>query len=221
MSFATSLLLALFLALVLPGAQARADEAEKVRERYEDLSLFTHVLTLIRSNYVEPVEEHDLLRGALRGLVHELDPHSAFMDVDAYAEMQVDTRGQFHGLGIEITKAQDESVEVVSPIDGTPAARAGIKARDRIVSICPTELPEDWTEDCRPTKSMSLFEAVQLMRGRKGTEITIFIYREAFDQPRAFTIRRDVVKVASVEGKLLDGGVGHVRVRSFQERFGG
>ncbi len=186
-------------------------------ERYEDLSLFTHVLSLVRGSYVEPVDEHALLRGAVRGLVTELDPHSAFMDIDAYTEMQVDTRGEFHGLGIEITKSQDEAIEVVSPIEGTPASRAGIRARDRIVSICPTERPESWKEDCRPTKDMSLFEAVSLMRGKKGTDITIYIFREGFDVAKPFTIRRDVVKVASVEGRLLEDGIGYVRVRSFQE----
>jgi carboxyl-terminal processing protease len=204
--------------LVLPlVAGAGVARAEAGGSRYEDLSLFTHVLSLVRGNYVESVGEHELMRAALRGLVEELDPHSAFMDVDAYTEMQVDTRGEFHGLGIEITKGQDEPVEVVSPIDGTPAARAGVQARDRIVSICPTERPDDWTEDCRPTENMSLFEAVQLMRGRKGTEITIYVYREGFDAPRPFAIRRDVVKVASVEGRLLEPGIAYVRVRSFQE----
>jgi carboxyl-terminal processing protease len=185
-------------------------------QRYEDLSLFTHVLSLVRGSYVEPVDEHALLRGAVRGLVQELDPHSSFMDIDAYSEMQVDTRGEFHGLGIEITKSQDEAIEVVSPIDGTPAARAGIRARDRIVSICPTERPEGWTEDCRPTKDMSLFEAVSLMRGRKGTDITIYIFREGFEVAQPFKIRRDVVKVKSVDGELLEGGIGYVRIRSFQ-----
>ncbi|MFP6625303.1 MAG: S41 family peptidase [Myxococcota bacterium] len=185
--------------------------------RYEDLSLFTHVLSLVRGSYVETVDEHDLLRGAVRGLVHKLDPHSSFMDIDAYTEMQVDTRGEFQGLGIEITKAQGEAIEVVSPIDGTPAANAGIQARDRIVSICPTERPEGWSEDCRSTQEMSLFEAVSLMRGRKGTEITIYVLREGFDAPQAFKIQRDVVKVASVEGSLLEDGIGYVRVRSFQE----
>jgi carboxyl-terminal processing protease len=190
-------------------------------ERYEDLSLFTHVLSLVRGSYVEPVDEHALLRGAVRGLVQELDPHSSFMDIDAYKEMQVDTRGEFHGLGIEITKAQDEAIEVISPIDGTPASRAGIRARDRIVSICPTERPEGWKKDCRPTKDMSLFEAVSLMRGRKDTEITIYILRKGFDVAKPFEIRRDVVKVASVEGKVLEGGIGYVRIRSFQENTAG
>ncbi|MCP4036298.1 MAG: S41 family peptidase [bacterium] len=188
--------------------------------RYEDLALFTSVLTHVRANYVEAVDEHDLLTGALNGMLRELDPHSAFLDHDAYKEMQVDTRGEFHGLGIEITKRQGEPIEVVSPIDGTPAARAGIHARDRIVKICPTERPEEWTEDCHSTKNMTLLEAVHLMRGRKGSEITIHILRKDFDAPRPFTVARDVVKLDSVEGKLVEPGYGYVRVSAFQERTG-
>jgi carboxyl-terminal processing protease len=186
--------------------------------RYEDLALFTSVLNHIRLNYVEPVDEHELLSGALKGLLRELDPHSAFMDSEAYREMQVDTRGEFQGLGIEITKRRDQAIEVVAPIDGTPAARAGIRSRDRIVKICPTEIPEDWTEDCRPTKSMTLLEAVKLMRGRKGTKIVIHIYREGFSEPEPFEIVRDVVQMASVVGEMLEPGYGYVRVSAFQER---
>jgi carboxyl-terminal processing protease len=190
--------------------------------RYDDLALFSSVLDLVRRNYVEPVDEHDLMQSAVRGLLRELDPHSAFMNADAYQEMQVDTKGEFHGLGIEITKERGGFIEVVSPIDGTPASRAGIQAHDQITSICPTEIPEDWDEgeECRGTKPMSLFEAVQLMRGEKGTEITIHVYREGNSEPEPYTIRRDVVQVASVEGKLLSPGYGHLRIRAFQERTG-
>ena len=186
--------------------------------RYEDLSLFTSVIHLVRRNYVEEVDETNLIRGAVRGMLAELDPHSTYMDPDAPKEMQIDTKGEFHGLGIEISKRRDGYIEVVSPIDGTPAARAGIKARDQIVAICPTEKPADWTEDCRPTKNMTLFDAVKLMRGRRGTAITIRIFREGFERPQPYTILRDVVKVASVEGKVLEPGYGYVRLRSFQER---
>jgi carboxyl-terminal processing protease len=186
--------------------------------RYEDLSLFTSVLTHVRRHYVEPVDESSLLRGAVNGMLQELDPHSSFLDTDAYKEMQVDTRGQFHGLGIEITKRRDGFIEVVSPIEGTPADRAGIRAHDQIVSICPTELPEDWTEECRSTKSMTLFEAVQVMRGRRGTEITIEVFREGFDQPHPYTIVRDVVQVVSVSSRMLEPGYAYLRVRAFQER---
>jgi len=107
---------------------------------------------------------------------------------------------------------------VVSPIDGTPAWRAGIRAQDQIVAICPTEVPEEWPEPCKSTKNMDLHEAVQLMRGRKGTKITIRIFREGFEVPEPYTIERDVVKVVSVEGRTMEPGYGYVRIRSFQER---
>jgi len=186
--------------------------------RYDDLSLFTRVLSLVRSNYVEPIDDYDLIRGAVRGMLRELDPHSSFLDVDAFQEMQVDTKGEFHGLGIEISKKGDGFIEVISPIEGTPADRAGIQARDRIVKICPTEVPEDWEDDCRSTKNMTLYEAVALMRGKRGTEITIEIFRKGFVEPEPFVIVRDVIQVVSVSGRLLEPGYGYIRIRSFQER---
>ncbi|MFP8873040.1 MAG: S41 family peptidase, partial [Myxococcota bacterium] len=213
--------------LLVPGAGRAEEEAPAASEaksnsdkHYEDLSLFSRVLTLVRNNYVESVEERELLRSALRGLLFELDPHSAFMEAQVYEEMQVDTKGEFHGIGIEISKRPDRTIEVVSPIEGTPAASAGIRARDRIVAICPTEPPEDWNEKCRGTKAMTLFEAVNVMRGERGTAITINIMREGFTEPRPFRIVRDVVKVVSVDGRFLEPGYGYVRIRSFQERTG-
>jgi carboxyl-terminal processing protease len=188
--------------------------------RYEDLSLFTEVLNLVRKNYVEPVDQSTLVQGAVKGMLQELDPHSSFLDPDVYKEMQIDTRGEFAGLGIEIAKRRDGYVEVVSPIEGTPAHRAGIKAQDQIVAICPTEPPEDWKEECRGTKNMSLVEAVRLMRGPKGTKITIRIYRESFDRPQPYSIVRDIVKIRSVEGRMLEPGYAYVRLRAFQERTG-
>jgi len=186
--------------------------------RYEDLALFTNVLDLVRKSYVEPVDEHKLVQGAVRGMLQELDPHSSYLDPDAHREMQIDTRGEFYGLGIEITKRPDGFVEIVSPIDGTPAARAGLKARDQIVSICPEPRPEDWTSDCKATKTMTLFDAVKLMRGPKGSQIKINILREGMTAPKPVIVVRDVVKVLSVEGRLLEPGYGYVRIRSFQER---
>jgi len=191
--------------------------SQSMASRYDDLSLFTSVLTLVRGNYVEPIDESELIRGAVRGMLEELDPHSTFLDVDAYEEMQVDTKGEFHGLGIEITKQKDGFIEVIAPIEGTPADRAGIQARDLIVKICPTELPEGWEDECRSTKNMTLVEAVSLMRGKRGTKIKIEVYREGFDEPKPFTVVRDVVKVISVSGKLLEPGYGYVRIRAFQE----
>ena len=186
--------------------------------RYEDLSLFSDVLRLVRDSYVEDVDEADLIRGAVRGMLAELDPHSSYMDRSQHREMKIDTKGEFHGLGIEISKRRDGFIEVVAPIEGTPAWRAGLRPRDRIVAICPTVVPEDWTEPCHGTKGMELFEAVTLMRGKKGTTITIRIFREGFSEPQPYTIRRDVVKVVSVDGRMVEPGYAYVRVRSFQER---
>jgi carboxyl-terminal processing protease len=186
--------------------------------RYEDLSLFSSVLRIIRENYVDEVDESRLIRGAVRGMLAELDPHSSYLDPEAHQEMQIDTRGEFHGLGIEISKRRDGVIEVVSPIEGTPAWRAGIRPQDQIVAICPTERPEGWSEPCRSTKNLDLHEAVALMRGKKGTAITIEILREGFEKAQPFTIQRDVVKVVSVDGRLLEPGYGYVRLRSFQER---
>ena len=197
---------------------ATAGKDSLASTRYEDLSLFSDVLRLVRENYVEPVDEQKLIRGAISGMLQELDPHSSYLDPDAHKEMQIDTRGEFHGLGIEISKEREGFITVVSPIEGTPAWRAGIRARDQIVAICPTDPPEDWTEPCHSTKTMDLHEAVRLMRGPKGTEITIRIFREGFERPEPFTIKRDVVKVESVEGQMLEDGYAYVRVRSFQER---
>src|SRR5512134_1899564 len=186
--------------------------------RYQELSLFAGVMKLVRENYVEEVDESKLVRGAVRGLLAALDPHSSYLDPESHREMQVDTRGEFHGLGIEIMKRRDGFIEIVSPIDGTPAARAGLRARDQVVAICPTEVPEDWTEPCRSTKGMDLHDAVLHMRGTRGSKITIHVLREGFQKPEPYTIVRDVVKVESVEGKLLEPGYGYVRIRSFQER---
>jgi len=188
--------------------------------RYEDLNLFTSVLNLVRKNYVEPVDEHKLIEGAVAGMLETLDPHSSYLSPDVYKEMQIDTKGEFAGLGIEIAKRRDGFIEVISPIEGTPAQRAGIKARDLIVGICPTTAPADWTDPCRSTEGMSLVEAVKLMRGRKGTNITIQIDREGFELPQPFTIVRDTVKIVSVDHELLEGGYGYVRLRAFQERTG-
>jgi carboxyl-terminal processing protease len=211
-----------FLAGVVAAATvATFSESMSVRAagRYDHLSLFTNVLDHVRRSYVEPIDEGALMKGAIRGLLQELDPHSSFLDPDAYREMQVETSGEFHGLGIEIMKHADGYIEVVSPIEGTPASKAGIRARDQIVGICPTEVPEDWDEGetCRSSKGMSLAEAVGLMRGRRNTEIAIEIWREGLEEPQTITIVRDVVKVVSVSGEMLEPGYAFVRLRAFQE----
>jgi carboxyl-terminal processing protease len=215
--FATGLTVAIAATSLVGQAESTANNQGSA-QRYEDLSLFTSVLELVRTNYVENVDEHALLMSAMRGILEDLDPHSAFMQPEAFEDMQVETKGEFQGLGIEISKQSGEFIEIVSPIDGTPAKRAGLKPHDRIASICPTEKPEDWTEPCRGTSDMSIFDAVALMRGRKGTTIQIYILREGLSEPQLYEIKRDTVKVDSVRANLVEPGIGHLRVISFQER---
>lgn len=199
---------------LISGSAARVSASN----RYEDLGLFTSVLELVRSEYVEEVDERELIHGAVQGMLAVLDPHSAFMDEESYGEMQVETKGEFHGLGLEIMKSEAGYIEVIAPIDGTPASRAGIKARDLVTTICPGEKPEDWETPCRTTEEMPLFEAVNLMRGKRGTKITIEIFREGFERPRPFELVRDVVQVVSASASPLAPGYAHLRIRSFQER---
>ena len=151
---------------LLPGFAGNASN------RYEDLGFFSDVLGLLRTDYVDEVDTERLMEGAVQGMLNELDPHSGYMDAEAFREMQIDTRGEFVGLGIEISKTREGFIEVIAPIDGTPASAAGIRARDEIVDICPTEVPAGWVEACRTTKGMELHEAVRLMRGTQGTLIT-------------------------------------------------
>ncbi|MFP6655614.1 MAG: S41 family peptidase [Myxococcota bacterium] len=219
--FASGLLVAV-VGISLVG-QAASDldwtlDSRNNAQRYEDLSLFASILELVRTNYVEEVDEHELMMSAMRGILEDLDPHSAFMLPELFDDMQEETKGEFQGLGLEISKESGQFIEVVSPIDDTPAARVGIKARDRITSICPTQMPADWDDPCRSTLNMTLFEAVSLMRGVKGTSIAIFIIRAEMAEPRRYEIMRDTVKLSSVRAELLEPGIGHLRVNSFREQ---
>jgi carboxyl-terminal processing protease len=173
---------------------------------YQDLQLFTDVLSVVRKSYVEDVDMKELIHGAINGMLTTLDPHSGFMPPEMYKEMKIDTRGEFGGLGIEIT-IRDGILTIVSPIEDTPAFRAGLAAGDQILKI----------ED-RFTKDMTIMDAVKLMRGAKGTAITITIMREFFEKPREFRLVREVIKVRSVRERTLEDGYGYVRLAQFQER---
>jgi carboxyl-terminal processing protease len=173
---------------------------------YQELQLFTDVLTIVKRSYVEEVPVKDLIYGAIEGMLASLDPHSSFMSPEIYKEMKVDTRGEFGGLGIEIS-LRDNLLTIVAPIEDTPASRAGLQAGDQILKI----------ED-QYTKDMEIMAAVQLMRGAPGTKITITIMRSSFEKPQAFTLEREVIKVQSVKSKTLDKGFGYVRLVQFQER---
>ena len=175
-------------------------------ETYENLKVFSEAITYIQENYVDNVDNSELIYGAIKGMLKDLDPHSSFMTSDMYKEMQVDTRGRFEGIGIEIT-IKDEQLTIVSPIEGTPAFKEGLKAGDMILKI-----------DNLPTRDMSLSEAAKKIRGPKGTKVNLMIWRKGFEKAKKFTITRGVVKLASVYSKVMDDGtIGYVRVRQFQE----
>ncbi len=171
----------------------------------EELRAFTEVFGAIKSNYVEPVEDKKLISEAINGMLTGLDPHSAYLDADAFKELQVGTQGQFGGLGIEVGM-EDGFVKVVSPIEDTPAYRAGVKPNDLIVKL-----------DDTPVKGMSLNDAVKRMRGKPNTNITLTISRKGEQQLIVLTLTRAVIKVQSVKSKFVEPGYGYIRVSQFQE----
>jgi len=190
--------------LVFTGGVQRGITA--VEDTYEKLKVFTEILSLVQSNYVEDVNSKDLIYGAVKGMLDTLDPHSAFMTPEAFKEMQVETQGSFGGLGIEIT-VKDRMLTVVAPIDGTPAERAGILPGDRIVKI-----------EGQATKDMTLMDAVRMLRGPKGSKVTISILREGPSEPVDITLVREVIEVHSVRSKDLGDGIYYARITSFQEK---
>jgi len=185
---------------------ASQDLSADNEETYKGLKIFSEVLDIIKNNYVEEVDERDLIEKAIQGMVQSLDPHSAFMTPEAMKELQVDTQGEFGGIGIEI-QMPDGILTVVAPIDDTPAAKAGVEAGDRIIKI-----------DGELTKDMSLSEAVSKMRGLKGTEVTITVWREDEPDPVDFVLVRDTIPIESVRSGLIQDGFGYVRITNFRER---
>jgi carboxyl-terminal processing protease len=174
----------------------------------DELRQFSNVFAAIKNNYVEDVPDEDLINGAISGMLTDLDPHSAYLDADAFKDMRSSTQGQFGGLGIEIG-AEDGFVKVIAPIEDTPAERAGVQAGDLIIKV-----------DDTSTKGMSLTDAVKLMRGPVNTPITITVVRRGQDQPIEVELIRDIIKVRSVRSKMLPDNIGYVRVAQFQERTG-
>jgi carboxyl-terminal processing protease len=176
------------------------------RQDYESLESFSNILSIVRKNYVEDVETKNLVNGAINGMLNSLDPHSAYLTPELYKELQSDTQGRFGGLGIEIT-VKSGILTVVSPIEDTPAAKAGIKPGDQIFKI-----EEEFTKD------MSLVDAVKKMRGAKGTKINLTIKRESVADLLEFTLVRDIIRVQSVRTRNLEPGYGYIRLAQFQER---
>ncbi|MGH6738265.1 MAG: S41 family peptidase, partial [Bradyrhizobium sp.] len=187
---------------------ALAERETRLPIPYEDLQLFSAVFGRIKSDYVEVVPDDKLIREAINGMVHGLDPHSDFLDADAFKELQINTQGKFGGLGIEVG-AEEGLIKVISPIEDTPAFRAGIKSGDLIVKI-----------DDLSTRGMPLSKAVEKMRGKPGTQIVLTVARKDADAPLTFTLTREIINFHSVRAKLIEPGYGYIRVVQFQEHTG-
>lgn len=175
---------------------------------FRDLQNFVEILNRVKSEYVEDVDDKELLENAVRGMLEGLDPHSAYLDPDEFAEMNIATSGKFGGLGIEV-QLQNGFVRVVSPIDDTPAARAGMQPGDLIIKI-----------DDSPTKGLSLGEAVKKMRGEPGSKIILTVVREGATGPLTVPLERAIINVASVRSRMLEPGMGYLRISSFTTETG-
>jgi carboxyl-terminal processing protease len=199
------LLLGVALGFFLAG-QGVPNVSAVPRQDYESLEAFTNILSIVKKNYVEDVETKTLVNGAINGMLNSLDPHSAYLTPELYKDLQMDTQGRFGGLGIEIT-VKGGVLTVVSPIEDTPAFKAGIKPGDMIFKI----------ED-EFTKDMTLVDAVKKMRGPKGSKINLSIKREGVPELIDFTLMRDTIRVQSVRSRVLESGYGYIRLAQFQER---
>ena len=172
-------------------------------DSYEKLKTFSEILSLLEANYVEKVDTNQLIDGAIRGMLKTLDPHTSYLPPEAFTQMKVETSGRFGGLGIEIT-IKKGILTVVTPIEDTPAFKAGVKSGDRIIKI----------ED-ESTLDMTLSDAVERLRGKIGTEVNITIFREGMEEPLKVTLERANIQVKSVKSKIFEGSIGYVRIRSF------
>jgi len=192
-----------FLLMSYSGLRAARNSPDN-SDMYQYLKLFSDVLNIVQDNYVEKVDTKKLMYGAVNGMLRELDPHSSFLRPEDYKELQIETKGKFGGLGIEITM-RDNVLTVVAPLEDTPADRAGVLANDQIVKI-----------DDQPTQDMSLMDAVQKMRGPKGTKVRLTIIRKGEKKPLEFELIRDIIAIQSVKYRTLESGYGYVRITSFQ-----
>jgi carboxyl-terminal processing protease len=188
-------------------AGSKPETEQNYEDTYRQLNLFGDVFERVRSQYVDPVEDKVLIENAVNGMLISLDPHSGYLNEESFQDMQVNTRGEFGGLGIEVTM-ENGFVKVVSPIDDTPAFRAGIKAGDYITHI-----------DKEAVMGMALSDAVEKMRGKVGTDITLTIRREGDEGPTDFVITRDIIKIRSVRSRV-EGNAGYIRITTFNQNTG-
>jgi len=189
----------------LAGAVASSAESVTKSPDYKELRLFRQVMGIVQKNYVKEVADKDLIQGAINGMLQSLDAHSSFLTEDMFKELQVETKGEFGGLGIEIT-LENGVLTVVSPIEDTPAFKAGVKPGDKIIKI-----------NGESTKNITLLKAVKMMRGPKGSKVTITIMREGWRKFKDFNIVRDIIHVHSVKKETLEPGYPYVKIVNFQE----
>jgi carboxyl-terminal processing protease len=197
------LVLVFFFLMNNPKDSIDAADTEKTFPR---IKLFSEALSEIQKKYVEEKDSKELIYGAIRGMMNTLDPHSAFLSPEEFKELEIETTGIFSGIGIEIT-IKDGLLTVVSPIEGTPADKAGLLPGDRILQI-----------DEKSTKNMTMNEAVRLIRGTKGTKVNLTIIHEGAKEPVKYSIVREVIPIKSVKSKMLEEGYGYVRISTFQEK---
>lgn len=191
---------------ILLGLKNDSNVSAKDKNVYKDIKTFNEVFDMIKKNYVDEVDPTTLMQGAINGMVKSLDPHSSFMTPDLYKELEVETRGHFGGIGIEIMLIKDV-LTVVSPIEDTPAFKAGLKSGDQIIKI-----------DGQSTKNIDIMMAVKKLRGPKDTKVTITIMRENMTTSKDYTLMRAIIQVKSVKVKKLEDNIGYIRIAAFQER---
>lgn len=199
----------IFILGFLIGAQGqgkRTYTGADSKELYEYLKTFSDVIDLVKKSYVDSVKDKEIVYAAIKGVLESLDPHSSFLTPDMYKDMQTETKGEFGGIGIEIT-IKDGFPTVITPIEDTPAYKAGMKSGDHIIKI-----------DGKPAKNIGLMDVVKMIRGQKGKTVTLTIMREGFTAPRDFKVVRDVIVVKSVKYKMLEDNYGYVRITQFQEK---
>lgn len=199
------LLLVLLLCPTLSVYSTEISQQER-QQTYQKLELFSNILSILQDNYVEEIDTDAAIEGAINGLLLSLDPHSSYLPPESFEDLQNETQGSFTGIGIEIT-IRDDRLTIVSPIEGTPAFEAGLQANDIIVKIA-----DHWTKDLSP------MDAVKKLRGPKGSEVTISIYREGWEEMREFTLVRDIIPVRSVYSLYLEKGIAYTKITNFQSR---
>ena len=185
---------------------AEKTDEESVGLPLNELRNFSDIFARIKSDYVEDVDDKTLLENAIRGMLTGLDPHSTYLNTDEYKELKIGTTGKFGGLGIQVGM-EDGFVKVISPIDDTPAYRAGLESGDLIIRL-----------DDKSVKGMTLNDAVKIMRGEPGTDIKLVVIREGADKPLPFTVTRDIISVKSVKSRILEPDYGYVRISNFQSK---